>query len=282
MWNYTDKVMDHFKNPRNVGWIEDADAVGEVGNIVCGDALRLALKIDKTSEKITDAKFQTFGCGSAIASSSALTEMIKGKTIGEASKITNQDIVSYLGGLPAEKMHCSVMGREALEAAINNYRGRTPEKESVPGDKVVCKCFGVTDGKILRAVKENKLTAAGQVTNYTKAGGGCGKCIPDIEKLLAGFWAKHKVVPQSPPQKPAKMTIIQKIHAIEDVISKEIAPQLQLDGGSIEMVDIEGNVVKVKLMGMCKGCPGSPFTLKSLVEKRLREIIDDSLRVEEV
>lgn len=281
MWNYTEKVMDHFKNPRNVGEIPGADAVGEVGNIVCGDALRLMLKIDKATGKITDAKFQTFGCGSAIASSSALTEMIKGKTLEEASKVSNQDIAAYLGGLPDEKMHCSVMGMEALESAINNYRGGQGEKKLVGGEKIICKCFGVTDQKILRTIKENRLTTVEQVTNYTKAGGGCGKCKPEIENLLSEFWAKEKSRAKA-VSRPQKMTTIQKIHAIEDVIAREIAPKLQADGGSIELVDVDGNVVKVKLMGMCTGCPSSGFTLKSLVETKLREIVDPVLVVEEV
>ena len=137
MWDYTDKVKDHFLNPRNVGVIEDADGMGEVGSLSCGDALTFYFKLDE-NDKIKEAKFQTFGCASAIASSSALTEMVKGLTLEEAKKITNEDIAEYLGGLPKEKMHCSVMGRDALEKAITCHLGE-PEKE-VEGE-IFCECF---------------------------------------------------------------------------------------------------------------------------------------------
>ena len=117
---YSDKVMDHFRNPRNVGVIEDANGVGEVGNAVCGDIMKIYLKIN-SDEVIEDVKFETFGCGSAIASSSMATQMIKGKPVSEALKLTNQAVTEALDGLPPHKVHCSVLAEEAIKKAVNDY-----------------------------------------------------------------------------------------------------------------------------------------------------------------
>jgi NifU-like protein len=272
MWEYTDKVKEHFLNPRNVGEIENPDGVAEVGSLACGDALKLTFKLDE-NKKIKDAKFKTFGCASAIASSSALTEMIKGMTVEEALKITNQDIAGYLGGLPDEKMHCSVMGKQALEKAVENYRGAPPLEA---GAKIICECFGVTDKEIERAVRENNLSTVEDVTNYTKAGGGCGGCQDAIQQIIDQVRSEPKT-----DTKP-KLTNIQKIRIIEETIEREIRPSLKHDGGDIEIIDIIGNRVIVATRGACSTCKASDITLKHFVEHRLKELVSPDIVVEEV
>ena len=274
MWEYTDKVKDHFLNPRNVGVLNDPDGVGEVGSLACGDALKLTFKLDGNG-RIDEVKFQTFGCASAIASSSALTEMIKGLTIEEAAKITNEDIAKYLGDLPKEKMHCSVMGRDALEKAIAFYRG---EKEKKIDGEIVCECFGVTDREIERAVSENGLRTIEDVTAYVKAGGGCGNCHDRIQEIIDSIIGTDRPV----VKKPAKLTNIQKIKLIEETLEREIRPALQKDGGGIEHVDVDGNTVIVRLCGNCAACNASQVTLKNYVESKLQELVIPDLIVEEV
>lgn len=280
MWDYTDKVRDHFFNPRNVGRIDDATVAAEVGSLACGDALKLYLKLDD-HDKIQDAKFETFGCGSAIASSSALTEMIKGMTLDEAAKISNQDIASFLGGLPEEKMHCSVMGREALEKAIAIYHWKSFEDQAEDEGRIVCKCFGVTDEKIKRVVRENGLKTVDQVTHYTKAGGGCTACHGEIEDLIAEVWEdkKREALRVEKKEQRKRLTTIQKINLVQEALEREIRPELQKDGGDIELIDVEGNNVIVALRGHCVGCPGAGYTIKLGVQEKLRELISPELVV---
>ena len=274
MWDYTEKTKDHFLNPRNVGFIDDFDGIGEVGSLSCGDALKLTFKLGD-DQRITDAKFQTFGCASAIASSSALTEMIKGMSLEEAAKVTNDDIADFLGGLPKEKMHCSVMGRDAMEKAIAYYRGEAEKK--IEGE-IVCECFGVSDVQIERAVKENGLTSIEDVTDYVKAGGGCGNCQDKIQFII------DTVLGNTPraAKKPEALTNIQKIKMIDATLEREIKPALNQDGGDIELVDVDGNRVMVKLRGTCASCAKSQITLKHYVETKLKELVSQDLVVEEV
>ena len=182
MWDYTEKTLDHFRNPRNVGKIDNPDGTATVGSLACGDALTFQFKLGEDG-KIVDAKFRTFGCASAIASSSALTEMVIGKTLDEAKQITNQQIADYLGGLPPQKMHCSVMGREALEAAIKNYETGANTDRNLEDEKL-CMCFDVSENEVRRVITENGLTSVEEVTNFTKAGGGCGGCKDRIQAIL--------------------------------------------------------------------------------------------------
>ena len=274
MWEYTDKVKDHFLNPRNAGVIDDADGVGEVGSIACGDALTFYFKLDENG-KIKDATFQTFGCASAIASSSALTEMVKGLTLEEAKNITNDNIAEYLGGLPKEKMHCSVMGREALEKAIACHLNE-PEKE-IDG-QIVCECFGVTDREIERVVTENMLETIEDVTDYVKAGGGCGNCHDSIQEIIDKVHGIERI----PRKLPLKLNTLQKIKLIEESLEKEINPTLKKDAGYLELLDVDDNRVVVKFRGNCASCSKSNFTLKHYVESRLRELVSPDLVVEEV
>jgi NifU-like protein len=198
--------------------------------------------------------------------------MIKGMTLDEALKVTNQDIADYLGGLPDEKMHCSVMGKQALEKAIENYRG-APVREA--GAKIICECFGVTDKEIERAIRENNLSTVEDVTNYTKAGGGCGNCHGAIGQIL------EKVKAESKTEVKPRLTNIQKIRLIEETIDKDIRPSLKHDGGDIEIIDIIGDRVIVATRGACATCKASEITLKHFVEHRLRELVSPDITVEE-
>jgi NifU-like protein len=295
MWEYTDKVLDLFYNPKNQGAIAETGepgvkvATGEVGSIACGDALRLHLKVEVESDKILDARFQTFGCTSAIASSSALTEMVKGLTLDEALNISNKQIADYLGGLPEEKMHCSVMGQEALEAAIYNYRGiALPTHDDDDEGALICSCFGVTETKIRRVVMENNLTDAEQVTNYVKAGGGCGSCLAKIDDIIRDVKEKAAVTAQnqksvavanSQKQSTKPLTNVQRIALIQKVLDEEVRPVLIADGGDVELYDVEGDKVKVLLQGACGSCPSSTATLKIAIEARLQERVSKNLVV---
>ena len=197
MWEYTPKVLEYFRNPKNMGELPGANAVGKVGSMACGDVMHLYLLIDPDSEVITNASFKTFGCASSIASASVLTELIIGKTLDQALQVTNEDIVKELGGLPQAKMHCSVMGQDALLAAVNNYRGIVTVHLEEDEGTVVCRCFSVTDKKIERVAREHNLTTIEEVTNYTKAGGACQSCHLKIQDILDAVAAERRESPDA-------------------------------------------------------------------------------------
>ena len=281
MWDYSDKVKDHFFAPRNAGALEGANAVGDVGSLSCGDALRLSLKVDPETQVIKDAGFQTFGCGSAIASSSALTEIIKGMTLERALQVSNQDIADYLDGLPPEKMHCSVMGREALQAAVANYRGEVWKDDHEEG-AMVCKCFAVDAVLIEDTIRANALSTVEEVTNYTKAGGGCSACHEGVEEILTRV-LKERGVTFDPtgaapaPAKGPKLSNLQRIRRIEGAI-EAIRPNLQRDRGDVELVEIDGKNVYVNMTGACVGCQMAATTLDG-IQQRIVEDLGEFVRV---
>lgn len=299
MWDYSDKVKDHFLHPRNARVIEDANAIGDVGSIICGDALRLMLKVNPVTNVIEDAAFQTYGCGSAIASSSALTEMIIGKTLQEAEKITNQQIADYLGGLPPEKMHCSVMGREALDAAIAHFHGKSYEQAHDDGE-IVCHCFGVGINKIKKAVWENHLTTVEDVTHYTKAGGGCMSCHMRIEEIIDEVWVdlekcgvpRPGYVPTAIPsikittassvsEADAKLdsgTTSSSFYNDAKEIIAEVANGLPKDGSVLELIAINGDEVVVKLEGPVANGMLKDMTL-NFVASKLKDKVGREIKV---
>lgn len=285
MWDYSDKVKDHFFNPKNAGAVADANAIGEVGSISCGDALRLTLKVNPDTEIIENAGFQTFGCGSAIASSSVLTEIIKGLTLDQALKVTNQDIAAELDGLPPEKMHCSVMGREALQAAVANYRGEEWQDDHEEG-ALICKCFAIDAVMIEEMVWANKLRTVEDVTNYTKAGGGCAACHEDIEAILEKVLKERgeSFDPNAVPiekvatlaeKKP--LTNLQRIKKIEEVLNS-LRPALMADGGDVELVEVIDNIAYVNMTGACNGCQMAAMTISG-IQQRLMEVLGEFIRV---
>lgn len=284
MWNYSKKVQDYFVHPHNAGPLADANAIGEVGSIACGDALKLYLKINDQGV-IEKASFETFGCASAIASSSVLTDMVVGMKVDDALKITNADIAKALDGLPREKMHCSVMGQEALEAAIRQWKGEPAMPRTQEEGKLVCKCFNVTDQTIIRAIRENHLKTVDDVTAFTKAGGGCGECRDEIAEILEAELKREGETIEQPVKKPAEekpagLSNLQRMQKVMEVINM-IRPQLQADGGDIELVDINGKVVSVRLQGSCHGCAASQVTLHQVIEQILRQQVEPDIVIEE-
>jgi NifU-like protein len=318
VWQYSEKTKQlfmaavHGEPGTHLGEIEDPDGFGEHGSIVCGDAMRFTFRVerhptDPTKDVIVDAKYLTFGCTSAIASSEALCTLIEqGRyTPIEALKIRNSDIVQFLGGLPDQKIHCSVMGAEALESAVFNWaqrRGVDLAKlgidihadEQAEG-RIVCKCFNLSEPYIRRKVKELNLRTIPEITNAIKAGGACMSChhVPGgLQDILDEIWGKDKdslrVVPSaSPPLEPVELAADDKpalspyqyAKKVEKAIDEYVRPLLVKDGGDLEILDIKDSLVYCRLVGACAGCAGASQTLKMMVERTLKDMVDERVRV---
>jgi NifU-like protein len=319
-WEYSEKTkqlfMDavHGKPGTHLGEIPDADGVGEHGSIACGDALRFTFRVerhpsDPLQDKIVEARYLTFGCTSAIAASEALCALIEDGqyTPIKALKIQNKDIVDYLEGLPDQKIHCSVMGSEALEAAVFDWaKKRGVDLESLGIDirpeeqeegRIACQCFTLTEPYIRRKIKELGLKTIPEITNAIKAGGACMSChhVPGgLQNLLDEVWGGATCEAPAPAAaEPAPSTggdgspggslsPYQFSKQVEKAVNEYIRPMLVQDGGDLEIMDIKDRLVYVKLQGQCAGCPGAAQTLKMMVEKTLKDQVDESIRIIEV
>jgi nitrogen fixation NifU-like protein len=192
-WAYSETLKEHFMNPKNILQGEDTDAfdgVGMEGNLQCGDQMMVVIMVDKQKELITDCQWKTYGCASAIASTSVLSEMVKGMTLDQAFHVSPKEVAVALGGLPDHKIHCSVLGDKALRAAINNYYTRNGQTDKVKQEqaKVICQCMSITDHDIEEAVLEGARTYF-ELQERTKLGTVCGQCKDEAEVLLDKF--KH-------------------------------------------------------------------------------------------
>jgi NifU-like protein len=317
-WNYSQKTTDLFmaavqgKPGTHLGEIEDADGFGEHGSIACGDALRFTFRVerdpdDPLQDRITDARYLTFGCTSAIAASEALCAIIEegNYTPIEALKITNQDIVNYLEGLPQAKIHCSVMGAEALEAAVFNWAqkrgvdlqelGIDIKPDEQDEGRLVCTCFGLTEPYLERKIEELELKSIPEITNAIKAGGACMSChhTPGgLQDLLNKVWGQQptafKELPVLPTarepreQPPREMSPFKFAKLVEHVLEEHVRPQLAKDDGDIELVDIKDRVVYCSMQGACADCAGSTRTIKMMVEQALKDHVDERIRVVQV
>ncbi|MFH1467202.1 MAG: iron-sulfur cluster assembly scaffold protein [Pseudomonadota bacterium] len=309
-WNYSDKTKQLFLDAvqgrpgSHLGEVEEPDGLGEHGSIACGDALRFTFRVrrhptDPLQDVITEARYLTFGCTSAIAASEALCMLIEqgGVSPVEALEITNEDIVRFLEGLPDQKIHCSVMGAEALAAAVFNWaqrRGVDPASlgvdilpEETEEGRLVCKCFNLTEPYLLRKIRELSLKTIPALTAATKAGGACMAChhAPGgLQDLLDQVWGPQAAEPptgpaMAAPPAPGGLSPFQFMKRVEQVLDAYVRPMLQSDGGDLELVDIKDRVVYVRLAGACATCVGATQTLKLLVERSLKEQVDERVRV---
>jgi NifU-like protein len=317
-WEYSEKTkqlfMDavHGKPGTHLGEIENPDGIGEHGSIACGDAMRFTFRVarhpkDPSKDVITEAKYLTFGCTSAIASSEALCAIIEegSYTPIQALEIDNEAIVEYLEGLPRQKIHCSVMGAEALEAAVFNWaQKRGVDLKSLGIDlhngeteegRIVCKCFSLSEPYLRRKIEELNLRTIPEITNAVKAGGGCMSChhVPGgLQDLLDEVWSGEAAAAPSDfrilePQRPASpaglsLSPYQFAKRVEKMIDEYVRPMLRMEGGDVEIVDIKDELIYCRLNGACAGCMGAGQTLKTMVERTLKERVDERIRVIEI
>ncbi|MFY4725504.1 iron-sulfur cluster assembly scaffold protein [Campylobacter jejuni] len=310
IWDeYSQKVQDRMNNPQHMGEFSEEDAkarnakliVADFGAESCGDAVRLFWLVDEKTDKIIDAKFKSFGCGTAIASSDTMVDLCIGKTVDEAVKITNIDVEFAMRdnpetpAVPPQKMHCSVMAYDVIKQAAAHYKGISPE--DFEDQIIVCECARVSLGTIKEVIKLNDLHSVEEITQYTKAGAFCKSCIKPgghekRDYYLVDILAETRAEMDREKLKNTmkndvafdEMTIVGQLKAVESVLDTEIRPMLHNDGGDLEVIDIqkaEGAAIDVyiRYLGACSGCSsGSGATLYA-IETILQEELSPNIRV---
>ena len=310
---YSQKVQDLMNNPKNQGELTEEDAkrlggeliVADFGAESCGDAVRLYWIVDPKTDKIIDAKFKSFGCGTAIASSDTMVELCKGKTVDEAVKITNIDVEKAMRdepdtpAVPPQKMHCSVMAYDVIKKAASLYKG--VDMESFEEEIIVCECARVSLQTIKEVIKLNDLKSVEEITDYTKAGAFCKSCIKpggheEREYYLVDILADVRREMEEEKLKEAAekqasgeeipfndMTLVQKIKAIDSVIDESVRQFLIMDGGNMEVLDVKQNGqytdVYIRYLGACSGCASSTTGTLYAIESTLKEKLDPNIRV---
>ncbi len=308
LWeSYSAKVNDRMRSPRHLGEItkEQAAAMGaslvtaDWGAEVCGDAIRAFWAVDKKSGKIKDAKFKTFGCGTAIASSDMMCEMIIGKTVDEALKITNIDVEKALrdeedkAAIPPQKMHCSVMAYDVIRKAASIYKG--VDMDSLEEETIVCQCARVSLRTIKEVIRINDLKTVEEITRFTKAGAFCKSCIQpgghesrehylvDILRDVRSEMDREKLEEHSEPKSFSSMSLIQRHKAVEKVLDEKVRPALLKDGGNIEVVDMKDasgvTQVYIHYLGACRGCPSATIGTLDFIAEFLKKDLDPTIEV---
>ncbi len=311
IWDeYSQTVQDRMNNPKNMGEITEEQAeklggkliVADFGAESCGDAVRLYWVVDPKTDKIIDAKFKSFGCGTAIASSDTMVDLCIGKTVDEAVKITNIDVEHAMrdnpdiAAVPPQKMHCSVMAYDVIKKAASQYKG--VDASSFEDEIIVCECARVSLGTIKEVIKINDLKTVEEITEYTKAGAFCKSCIKpgghekrdyylvDILAQTRSEIEKEKLEKseKTGEEIPFKeMTVVQKLKVVENIIDENIRPMLVMDGGNLEILDIKENEdytdIYIRYMGACSGCASSSTGTLYAIESILKQKLDNNIRV---
>lgn len=309
LWEqYSEKVTERMNHPSFMGELTEKDAaekgaelvIADYGADSCGDAVRLYWLVDPKTGKILDAKYKSFGCGTAIASSDVMAEMCIGKTVDEAAKITNLDVEKALRdspdqpAVPPQKMHCSVLAYDVIKKAASVYKN--VDMSVFEDEEIVCECAQVSLSTIKEVIKLNDLKTVEEITQYTKAGAFCKSCIRPgghekrkfyLVDILADTRAemeKERFITPAAKKSFSELTLIQKHKEVEKVIEQYVRPILNNDGGSVEVMDMkedgERTMVYIQYLGACLGCAASTTGTFEVISNTLKQKVDDSIEVQ--